>query len=198
MFGILHVYIFTILTKSPSWSSLLPIVLRTRHGAMRSGPTSQHPLKIHGGGQVNTANSMFSSRELALTALYLITPFEQGTIILCWTGRRYSVKGLYDVWKWRLMQGTSENVEPIHVQCDVELAAPSLTKFPIKPVFVSILLFHGKCDWNNVVLGSWSVAWNDLNGYFVHACATQLTTAIDHLDNKTTQSPYIMMSIVKC
>ena len=67
VFGILYVYIFTILTKSPSWSSLLPIVLRTRRGAMRSGPTSQHPLKIHGGGQVNTANLMFSSRELATT-----------------------------------------------------------------------------------------------------------------------------------
>ena len=44
-----------------------------------------------------------------------------------------------------------------HVQCDIELAAPSLTKSPIKSVFVSILLFHGKCDWNNVVLdcGTW-------------------------------------------
>ena len=82
------------------------------------------------------------------------------------------------------------------MQCDVELAAPSLTKFPIKPVFVSILMFHGKCDWNNVVLGSWRVAQNDLNGYFVHACVIQLTTATDHLDNKTTQSPCIMMSIV--
>ena len=78
-FGVL----FTILTKSPSWSSLLPIVLRTRRGAMRSGPTSQCPLKIHGGGQINTANSMLSSRELTTTALYLITPFEQGAIILC-------------------------------------------------------------------------------------------------------------------
>ena len=32
---------FAILTKSPSPSSLLPIVLRTRRGAMRSGPTSE-------------------------------------------------------------------------------------------------------------------------------------------------------------
>ena len=141
VFGILYVYIFTILTKSPSWSSLLPIVLRTRRGAMRSRPTLQHPLKIHGGGQVNTANLMFSSRELATTALYLITPFEQGTIILSWTGRRYSVKGLYDVWKWLWIQGTGENVEPIHVQCDVELAAPSLTKFPIKPVLCQYCCF---------------------------------------------------------
>ena len=75
--------VFTILTKSPSWSSLLPIVLRTRRGAMRSGPTSQCPLEIHGSGQINTANSMLSSRELTTTALYLITPFEQGAIILC-------------------------------------------------------------------------------------------------------------------
>ena len=53
-------FLFTILTKSPSWSSLLPIVLRTRRGAMRNGPTSQCPLKIYGGGQINPANSMLS------------------------------------------------------------------------------------------------------------------------------------------
>ena len=106
------------------------------------------------------------------------------------------MKGLYDVWKWRLIQGTGENVEPTHVQRDVELAAPSLKKSLIKSVFVSILLFHGKCDWNSVVLGSWHAVRNDLNGYFVHLCAIQLTTAIDHLDNKTTRSPCIM-SMVK-
>ena len=66
---------FTILTKSPSWSPLLPIVLRARRGTMRIGPASQRPLKMHGGGQINTANSMLSSRELTTTALYLITPF---------------------------------------------------------------------------------------------------------------------------
>ena len=53
------------------------------------------------------------------------------------------MKGLYDVWKWRLIQGTGQNVEPTHVQRDVESAAPSLTKSSIKSVFVSILLFHG-------------------------------------------------------
>ena len=53
------------------------------------------------------------------------------------------MKCLYDVWKWRLTQGTGENVEPTHVQRDVELAAPSLIKSTIKSVFVSILLFHG-------------------------------------------------------
>ena len=52
------------------------------------------------------------------------------------------MKGLYDVWKWRSIQGNGENVEPTHVQSDVELAAPSLTKSSIKSVFVSILLFH--------------------------------------------------------
>ena len=41
---------------------LLPIVLRTRWGVLQSGPTSQRKLKIHGGGQINTANSMLSSR----------------------------------------------------------------------------------------------------------------------------------------
>ena len=91
------------------------------------------------------------------------------------------MKGLYDVWKWRLIQVTGENVEPTHVQRDVELAAPSLKKSPIKSVFVSILLFHGKCDWNSVVLGSWHAVRNDLNGYFVHLCAIQLTTQLTTL-----------------
>ena len=75
--------VFTILTKSPSWSSLLPIVLRTRRGAMRSGPTSQRPLNIHGGGQINTVNSILSSRKLTTSALFLSTSFEQDVNILC-------------------------------------------------------------------------------------------------------------------
>ena len=97
------------------------------------------------------------------------------------------MKGLDDVWKWRLTHGTGKNVEPMHVQCDVELTASSVIDLPIKSVILSILLFHGKCDWNNDVIGSWHVAWNDLNGYPVHACAIQMTTTIDHIDNKTTQ-----------
>ena len=71
----------------------------------------------------------------------------------------------------------------------------TVSQTPHKVIFVSILLFHGKCDRNNGVHGSWYVARNDLNGYFFHASAIQLTTAIDHLDNKTTQSPCIMSMV---
>ena len=68
-------------------------------------------------------------------------------------------------------------------------------KIPHKISFCVNTAVSRKCDWNSVVLGSWHVARNDLNGYFVHLCAIQLTTAIDHLDNKTKRSPCIMSMV---
>ena len=73
----------TILMKSPSRSSRLPIVLRTRRGVKRRRLASQRPMKIHGGGLSNTANSTHSLRELNIKALHFITPFQQDAIILC-------------------------------------------------------------------------------------------------------------------
>ena len=67
----------TILMKSPSRSSPLPIVLRTRRGVKRRRLASQRPLKIHGGGLSNTANSMQWLRELNIETLNFITPFQQ-------------------------------------------------------------------------------------------------------------------------